>query len=57
MATIAAVVRWSDNTKELQRNLKEGLNQIEQARASSEALVRELKQKPRRKKKRERNRR
>ncbi len=42
MATISAVVRWADNTGELTRNLKEGLNQIEATRASAEKLVQSL---------------
>lgn len=42
MATITTVVRWADNTAELARNLKEGLNQIEATRASVEKLVQSL---------------
>lgn len=42
MATISAVVRWADNTADLARNLKEGLNQIEATRASVEKLVQSL---------------
>lgn len=42
MATITTVVRWADNTADLARNLKEGLNQIEATRASVDKLVKSL---------------
>lgn len=35
-------IRWADNTKDLQRNLKEGLNQIEATRAGAERMVKSL---------------
>src|SRR5678816_432295 len=35
-------IRWSDNTKELTSNLKQGLNQIEATRASAEKMARSL---------------
>jgi hypothetical protein len=35
-------IRWSDNTKELQAHLAEGLNQIEATRAGTERLVQSL---------------
>lgn len=35
-------IRWSDNTADLARNLKEGLNQIEATRASAEKMVQSL---------------
>lgn len=53
MATISAVIRWADNTEELKRNLKEGVEQIERVKQSAAKLTREMK--PRRRKKRERN--
>ncbi len=35
-------IRWSDNTKELAANLKQGLNQIEATKASAEKMARAL---------------
>lgn len=35
-------IRWSDNTKDLTANLKQGLNQIEATRASAEKMARSL---------------
>lgn len=42
MATISHVIRWADNTKELQTHLKEGLNQIEAVRSSAEKMAKSL---------------
>jgi hypothetical protein len=35
-------IRWADNTKELQANLRAGLNQIEATRAGAERMVKSL---------------
>ncbi len=42
MATISAIVRWADNTADLTRNLREGVNQIEATRASVDRMVQSL---------------
>lgn len=42
MATISAVIRWADNTAQLQRNLEEGLDQIEAMTKSADKLARSL---------------
>lgn len=42
MATISHVIRWADNTAELQRNLREGVNQIEAMRKSAEGMAKAL---------------
>lgn len=42
MATIAAVVRWADNTDQLRRNLEQGLDQIEAMTKSADKLAKSL---------------
>jgi hypothetical protein len=42
MSEIVNVVRWSDNTEELKRNLSQGLDQIEATRAGAEKLAQSL---------------
>lgn len=40
MATIAAVIRWADNTEQLRKNLSQGLDQIEAMTKSADKLAR-----------------